>query len=113
MVKYMDNQLLFFLAQKQLHIVDSFLKHMCFMGQVVLLKMNNNLKIILQCIFIFLNIFYAFKKNGRLNVFKVFVCLYILNIYICSCGSVVEHCVSSTKGCGFKSQATHILIKNV
>ncbi len=28
----------------------------------------------------------------------------------CSCGSVVEHCVSSTKGCGFNSQGTHILI---
>ncbi len=31
----------------------------------------------------------------------------------CSCGSVVEHCVSSTKGCGFNSQETHILIINV
>ncbi len=27
------------------------------------------------------------------------------------CGSVVEHCVSSTKGCGFDSQGTHILMK--
>ncbi len=26
---------------------------------------------------------------------------------------VVEHCVSSTKGCGFDSQGTHILINNV
>ncbi len=25
------------------------------------------------------------------------------------CGSVVEHCVSSAKGCGFDSQGTHIL----
>ncbi len=32
---------------------------------------------------------------------------------ICSCGSVVEHCVSSAKGHGFNSQGTHILIKNV
>ncbi len=32
---------------------------------------------------------------------------------ICSFGSVVEHCVSSTKGCGFNSQGTHILTKNV
>ncbi len=31
----------------------------------------------------------------------------------CSCGSVVEHCVSSAKGCGFDSQGTHILIKHV
>ncbi len=28
---------------------------------------------------------------------------------MCSCGSVVEHCVSSAKGCGFNSQGTHIL----
>ncbi len=27
------------------------------------------------------------------------------------CDSVVEHCVSSAKGCGFDSQGTHILIK--
>ncbi len=30
---------------------------------------------------------------------------------ICSCGSVVEHCVSSANGCGFDSQGTHILMK--
>ncbi len=29
----------------------------------------------------------------------------------CSCGSVVEHCVSSAKGCGFNSQGTHVLTK--
>ncbi len=29
----------------------------------------------------------------------------------CSCGSVVEHCVNSAKGCGFNSQGTHILNK--
>ncbi len=28
-----------------------------------------------------------------------------------SCGSVVEHCVCSTKGCGFDSQGTHIMKK--
>ncbi len=27
------------------------------------------------------------------------------------CGSVVEHCVSSAKGCGFDSQGTHLLMK--
>ncbi len=32
---------------------------------------------------------------------------------MCSCGSVVEHCVSSAKGCGFNSQRTHILIKKI
>ncbi len=35
-------------------------------------------------------------------------------VYIeCSCGSVVEHCISSAKRCGFNSQGTHILTKNV
>ncbi len=29
----------------------------------------------------------------------------------CSCGSVVEHCVSSARGCGFSCQETHILTK--
>ncbi len=29
----------------------------------------------------------------------------------CSCGSVVEYCVSSSRGCGFNSQGTHILGK--
>ncbi len=32
-------------------------------------------------------------------------------LYICSCGSVVEHCISSAKGCGFDSQGTHLLMK--
>jgi len=27
------------------------------------------------------------------------------------CGSVVEHCVSCAKGCGFDSQGTHVLKK--
>ncbi len=31
----------------------------------------------------------------------------------CSCGSVVKHCMSSAKGCGFNSQGTHILIKHI
>ncbi len=37
--------------------------------------------------------------------------LSLLRAELCSCGSVVEHCVSSAKGCGFNSQGTHILIK--
>ncbi len=32
-----------------------------------------------------------------------------LNVFLC--GSVVEHCVSSAKGCGFDSQGTHVLMK--
>ncbi len=35
-----------------------------------------------------------------------------LGMMLCSCGSVVEHCVSSTKGCGFDSQRRHILKNN-
>ncbi len=31
--------------------------------------------------------------------------------YVFLCGSVVEHCVSSAKGCGFDSQGTHVLMK--
>ncbi len=34
----------------------------------------------------------------------VFYCVFL-------CGSVVEHCVSCAKGCGFDSQGTHILMK--
>ncbi len=32
---------------------------------------------------------------------------------MCSCGSVVEHCVSSAKGCGFNSQETECKNVNV
>ncbi len=35
------------------------------------------------------------------------------SVCVFSCGSVVEHCVSSAKGRGFNSQGTHILTKNV
>ncbi len=34
-----------------------------------------------------------------------------MRFYVFLCGSVVEHCVSSAKGCGFDSQGTHILMK--
>ncbi len=40
------------------------------------------------------------QKNCTNSVNSVFLC-----------GSVVEHCVSSAKGCGFNSQGTHILMK--
>ncbi len=33
------------------------------------------------------------------------------NWCMCSCGSVVEHCASSAKGCGFNSQGTPIRTK--
>ncbi len=32
---------------------------------------------------------------------------------VCSYGSVVEHCVNNAQGCGFNSQVTHVLTKNV
>ncbi len=38
-------------------------------------------------------------------------CITYTLIIMCSCDSVVEHCVSSAKGCGFDSQGTHILMK--
>ncbi len=34
-----------------------------------------------------------------------------LSVSLFLCGSVVEHCVSSAKDCGFDSQGTHILMK--
>ncbi len=44
------------------------------------------------------------------------ICYHVLNHihvlnHVLLCGSVVEHCVSSAKGCGFDSQGTHILMK--
>ncbi len=41
----------------------------------------------------------------------VCVCVRERGACVCSCGSVVEHCISSAKGCGFDSQGTHILMK--
>ncbi len=38
---------------------------------------------------------------------------HVARICKCSCGSVVEHCVSSAKGCGFNSQGTHIQTKKM
>ncbi len=37
--------------------------------------------------------------------------LFVYYYVVFLCGSVVEHCVSSAKGCGFDSQGTHILMK--
>ncbi len=41
-------------------------------------------------------------------VYTIFI---IFMSYVFLCGSVVEHCVSSAKGCGFDSQGTHVLMK--
>ncbi len=37
--------------------------------------------------------------------------LLLIHFVLILCGSVVEYCVSSAKGCGFDSQGTHILMK--
>ncbi len=58
------------------------------------------------------------KMDGVSSERKSTFCRLFLKSHIvlqkakCSCGSVVEHCVSSAKGCGFNSLGTHILMKN-
>ncbi len=44
-------------------------------------------------------------------VSKVLAALLNHGVLTFLCGSVVEHCVSSAKGCGFDSQGTHLLMK--
>ncbi len=48
------------------------------------------------------------EKKGICLHLWLSVCVLINQSF---CGSVVEHCISSAKGCGFNSQGTHILIK--
>ncbi len=56
------------------------------------------------------NLFKGFDRNIEL----ILVGYFNINcVNECSCGSVVEHCDSSAKGCGFNSQRTHILTINV
>ncbi len=45
------------------------------------------------------------------KIYKYLVVYLYLYTGVFLCGSVVEHCVSSAKGCGFDSQGTHILMK--
>ncbi len=45
-------------------------------------------------------------NRGPLSFFRTW-----MKEHVFLCGSVVEHCVSSAKGCGFDSQGTHILMK--
>ncbi len=52
--------------------------------------------------------FYVLHHHKSLS----FECSVSPVILLCSCGSVVEHCVSSTKAGGFNSRGTHILMKN-
>ncbi len=54
-------------------------------------------------------------KDHRINVFCLVLVFknpkHVHIIIMFLCGSVVEHCISSAKGCGFDSQGTHILMK--
>ncbi len=45
------------------------------------------------------------------NIHISFHKLLTLPLNMFPCGSVVEHCISSARGCGFDSQGTHILMK--
>ncbi len=60
---------------------------------------------------------YAFITNIRcIGMDFILVCTCISYIYIehqivFLCGSVVEHCLSCAKGCGFNSQGTNVLMK--
>ncbi len=57
----------------------------------------------------------AYEKSSSEQIVKVFTNLAAQTAFhtqkyifrVCSCGSVVEHCVSSIKGCGFNSKRTH------
>ncbi len=54
-----------------------------------------------------------FRISSFVFIFGWTIYLSILHCWECPCCSVVEHCVSSAKGCGFDSQGTHILTKIV
>ncbi len=49
-------------------------------------------------------------ENQQLEIKNTYISQFAY-VLIFLCGSVVEHCVSSAKGCGFDSQGTHILMK--
>ncbi len=56
---------------------------------------------------------YTYPNPTRYFIFNFLIISLIFIENKNSCGSVVEHCVSSEKGCGFDSQGTHIVIKHV
>ncbi len=75
-----------------------------------LIQMHN----ILVVIAILLNIIAFIIGIGLIKQIIEIILMYVIMSIVrqyCSCGSVVEHCVSSAKGCGFNSQGTHILKK--
>ncbi len=47
----------------------------------------------------------------RLVLMNLYLSKYLNVLKMFLCGSVVEHCVISAKGCWFDSQGTHILMK--
>ncbi len=52
-----------------------------------------------------------FLWNTKEDILKKVSVFFVGIMKVCFCGSVVEHCVSSAKSCGFNSQGTHILTK--
>ncbi len=71
---------------------------------------NNKNGLITACI-----VYVLFDCNWVSEKKTDLLCLFFIdnsnNYIMLLCGSVVEHCVSSAKGCGFDSQGTHILMK--
>ncbi len=65
---------------------------------------NNNINLYVHKYISFIVLFIIFILKGTMQC-TMHLCI------LCSCGSVVEHCVCSTKGCGFDSQETHIMKK--
>ncbi len=53
------------------------------------------------------NVLFLFFKN----IFSLGMNNVLVPLAHCSCDSVVAHCISSAKGCGFNSQGTHILTR--
>ncbi len=49
------------------------------------------------------------KAVHHVDLLLLFDVLWCILMFLC--GSVVEHCVSSARSCGFDSQGTHILMK--
>ncbi len=60
-------------------------------------------------IYLYIGPIYIMSRCVRRCIITQFITLH----FLCTCGSVVEHCVSSAKGRGFNSQGTHILIKKM
>ncbi len=69
------------------------------------------------CMYVYICMFISDPGLYMLHTVCVSVrccCLVYINAvsmnFVFLCGSVVEHCVSCAKGCGFDSQGTHVLM---